>query len=285
MSGEPHRTRTDVVIPVYAHVAWTRACIESVLAHSGPELGRVILVNDCGPEPQMLPMLRELRTRDRRIVLLENERNRGFVSSSNRGLALREGDVVLLNSDTRVTPGWLEGLRQVAESDPKIAAITPLSNNGFACSVPVFQGAVPTSLFEPFRLDLSGLPLLTVMPTAVGFCLWMRGDALTRLGLLDPKYGRGYHEENDWCQRARGAGYRVVRANRVFVYHEGEASFAGQRRVLDVLNLRRLVRRYPRFLEETAAFERRWEARQAAEHVARQLEGQGVALPGDDGAR
>jgi GT2 family glycosyltransferase len=218
-------------------------------------------------------MLRELRWRDPRVRLLENERNRGFVSSANRGLSICDGDAVLLNSDTRVTPGWLEGLRAVADSDARIAAITPLSNKGFSCSVPVFQGAVPTSDIDASRLDLSGLPLLTEMPTAVGFCLWLRGEAMHRIGLFDPKYRRGYHEENDWCQRARRAGYHIVRANRVFVYHEGEASFGGARRVLDVLNLRRLVRRYPRFLEETAAFERSSEARLAAECVARQLRG------------
>jgi hypothetical protein len=67
-------TVTDVVIPIYAQLAWARACIESVLAHSGPALGRVFLVNDCGPEQGMLPLLRELRLRDPRIRLLENER-------------------------------------------------------------------------------------------------------------------------------------------------------------------------------------------------------------------
>ncbi|MCI0670318.1 MAG: glycosyltransferase, partial [Myxococcaceae bacterium] len=165
MAGEPRVQRTDVVIPVYSHVEWTRRCIASVLDHSGPALGRVFLVHDCGPEAQMLPMLRDFRLADRRVVVLENERNRGFVSSSNRGLALCRGDAVLLNADTRVTPGWLEGLRAVAASDPRIAAITPVSNNGFLCSVPVFQGATPASRFEPYRLDLSGLPLSTEMPT------------------------------------------------------------------------------------------------------------------------
>src|SRR5918996_4123006 len=131
--------RTDVVISVYANVAFTRACVESVLAHSGDALGRVVVVNDCGPDPDMLPVLRELRVRDPRVRLLENERNRGFISSANRGLSICDADAVLLNSDTRVTPGWLDGLRAVAESDPRIAAITPLSNNGFSCSVPVFQ--------------------------------------------------------------------------------------------------------------------------------------------------
>lgn len=269
--SEPRRTRTDVVIPVYAHVGLTRRCIESVLEHSGPGLGRLVLVHDCGPEPEMLPMLRAFRLADPRVIVLENEHNRGFISSSNRGLSLCAGDAVLLNSDTRVTPGWLSGLREVAEAHPRIAAVTPLSNNGFLCSVPVFQRSSPTSLFEPLELDLSGLPLYTLMPTAVGFCLWMRGEARQRLGLLDPRYGRGYHEENDWCQRARGAGYLVARANRVFVYHEGEVSFGGQRRVLDVLNLRRLVRRYPKYLEETAAFEARPEAHQAARYVAARL--------------
>ncbi len=45
--------RCDVVIPVYRGVELTRACVESVLLHSGEALGRVLLVNDCGPDEGM----------------------------------------------------------------------------------------------------------------------------------------------------------------------------------------------------------------------------------------
>jgi GT2 family glycosyltransferase len=109
------------------------------------------------------------------------------------------------------------------------------------------------------------------MPTAHGFCLALRRTVLDQIGGFDPAYGRGYQEENDWCQRARGAGFLVGRANRAFVYHHGAVSFGSLRARLDVLNARRLLVRYPTFRVDCAAFEASAEARVAADAVARQL--------------
>jgi hypothetical protein len=49
----------------------------------------------------------------RQVVLLANERNLGFTLTANRGMreARPGSDVLLLNSDTVVTPGWLERSR------------------------------------------------------------------------------------------------------------------------------------------------------------------------------
>src|SRR5690606_17610115 len=127
--------RADVVIPVYADVELTRACVESVLEHSGEALDRLLLVDDCGPDPQMRPTLRAIRDSDPRVRVLENPRNLGFVETANRGLSLCEGHAVILNSDTRVTPGWLAALLEVLTSSERIAAVCPLSNNGTLCSV------------------------------------------------------------------------------------------------------------------------------------------------------
>ena len=47
-------------------------------------------------------------------------------------------DVVLLNSDTEVSAGWLDKLQAAAYSAPKIATVTPLSNSATICSLPEF---------------------------------------------------------------------------------------------------------------------------------------------------
>jgi len=42
-----------------------------------------------------------------------------------------------------------------------------------------------------------------------GCAMWMRREALAAVGLLDETFF-AYHEEVDWCARARAAGWRVV---------------------------------------------------------------------------
>ena len=61
--------------------------------------------------------------------VLRHDTNVGFVRNANSGFAAREGEhVVLLNSDTVVTPGWLERLVDAALSDERIACVMPMSN-------------------------------------------------------------------------------------------------------------------------------------------------------------
>ena len=57
-------------------------------------------------------------------VYVETGAKRTFVGAINRGMALGQNDVVLLNSDTVVTPGWLEKLRRCADSDARIGTIS-----------------------------------------------------------------------------------------------------------------------------------------------------------------
>ena len=60
--------------------------------------------------------------RRRRITLIRNRRNLGFAASANVGMRAAAGhDVVLLNSDTLVAPGWVEGLRAVKDPSERAA--------------------------------------------------------------------------------------------------------------------------------------------------------------------
>ena len=270
--------KSDIVIPVYADAPGTRACIESVFRCSGESLGRVIVINDCSPDAEMAPMLAELQLKHSEMVLITNEANLGFVRSANRGLALRRQDVVLLNNDTVVTPGWLSEMLEVAYAHDRVAAVVPLSNNASICSVPAYCEPTDMRELEGHDLKLDSLPRFTAIPTGVGFCMLMRHVVLNMIGGFDPAYGRGYNEENDWSMRAQTLGFIVVRANRALVYHLGAASFGDTRGELDRANTELLLSRYPYFLDEVSTFSPAAEARIAASHVRRQLGSTSVSI-------
>ncbi len=80
----------------------------------------------------------------RRITLIRHRRNLGFAASANAGMRAAAGrDVVLLNSDTLVAPGWLEELREVAYGAADIGTVTPLSNDATILSYPDPPGGNP----------------------------------------------------------------------------------------------------------------------------------------------
>ena len=72
-------------------------------------------------------------------------------------------------------------------------------------------------------------PQYPAMPTGVGFCMGMNLKAIREVGLLDEEnFGKGYGEENDWCQRAIAAGYENVDVDNLFVYHKHGGSFPSE---------------------------------------------------------
>jgi GT2 family glycosyltransferase len=58
------------------------------------------------------------------------------------------------------------------------------------------------------------------------FCVAMRREVVKEVGLLDPIFGLGYFEDDDYCRRVTNAGYRIVCADGVFVHHHLSASFS-----------------------------------------------------------
>jgi GT2 family glycosyltransferase len=90
----------DIIIPVFRGLEETRRCIESVLADSQRPDGKIIVLDDCSPEPELSRWLDEVAA-TRGVRLLRNPENLGVVRSVNRGMeAAGRHDVVLLNSDT-----------------------------------------------------------------------------------------------------------------------------------------------------------------------------------------
>ncbi|WP_162271629.1 glycosyltransferase family 2 protein [Gemmata sp. SH-PL17] len=59
----------------------------------------------------------------------------------------------------------------------------------------------------------------------VGFCLLISRAVIDAVGLLDEGFGLGNFEDDDYCHRARAAGFRAVIARDAFVHHVGGATF------------------------------------------------------------
>lgn len=243
----------DVIIPVYNAYEDLIRCTYSVFKHW--DNFRVILINDCSTDARISDLFSKLQAfKSDKLVLLENEENLGFVKTVNRGMKYSKNDVVLLNSDTIVTHGWAEKLRRCAYSNKDIATVTPFTNNGTICSVPSFceENDIPAGFtidsFAEFieKISFGKYPEI---PTAVGFCMYIKREALERVGYFDEEsFGKGYGEENDFCMRAKSYGYKHVLCDDTFVFHRGEGSFSARKAELCRKNLKTLSQKYPEYL-------------------------------------
>jgi GT2 family glycosyltransferase/glycosyltransferase involved in cell wall biosynthesis len=247
----------DVVVPVYKGLDETRQCLTSVLASREKPLGAVIVVDDCSPEPELSAYLKKL-AKSGAITLVRNKRNMGFVRSVNAGMAAAGNhDVVLLNSDTVVPAGWLRRLAAQAYVQPRIASVSPLSNNATICGYPdnaghpLLWGATLQELDTVSRTVNAGRFVAT--PTTVGFCMYIRREALTEAGDFDAeRFGLGYGEENDFCARASDRGWQHRIACDTFVYHKGSVSFGDRALALSKRAMELLLERYPNYSRDIA---------------------------------
>ena len=256
--------KVAVVVPVYRGLEMTRRCLDVVLA-TVAEGSVVVAVDDATPEPALATLLDGLRAAGR-IRLLRHAANRGFPASANAGLRLAArlapgADLVLLNSDTLVTPGWIEGLRAAVHAAGDIGTATPLSNDATILSYPdaTRTNAAPdgVALVRLARLAARANAGVSVdVPTAVGFCMYIRRECLAATGLFrEDLFAQGYGEENDFCIRAGHLGWRHVGVPGVYVAHAGGQSFGAATSPLVARNLAVLERMHPGYGAVIAAFQ------------------------------
>jgi len=199
---------------------------------------------------RVAPLLHAFRDAVPNALLLENERNIGFLQTCNRGLGVSTRDVVILNTDIELPPGALGRLFEVLRADSDIATVTPFSSNAYGAGFPDLNydnsrpfGATTSQIDHAFQAVGPLEPI--EIPRGVGFCMAMSRRAIDSVGVFDEDFGAGYGEEADFCLRARGAGFRNLLAPNVYVHHKAGQSFgaSSQRKARE--GLIRLLARHP----------------------------------------
>jgi len=237
-----------VIVPAFGAVRTLERCLLSVIANSGPA-HTVLLADDASPADPFDGLIVKLRgALGERFQSVRRDVNLGFVGNVNLAMADTWGDVVLLNSDTVVTPGWLERLEEAFASDPRIATATPWSNNAEICSIPDFcrSNVLPSDAATWAEAALqAGPPCYPDLPTGVGFCMGIRRAAWDEVGDFDQAtFGRGYGEENDFVYALPGLGGATSCATRRCCTR-GRCDLGGERLVPGGENFSRLLGRYP----------------------------------------
>lgn len=224
LERRPDYPLTSIVIVTCNQLGYTRQCVNSLLEFTDPPFE--LLFVDNGSTDGTLEYLAALEG----ATVIRNAGNRGFPAAANQGVASSRGEyVLLLNNDTLVTTGWLQRLLAALQQDERLGLVGPCSN----CISGPQQ--VPVSYSDLSCLDgfawqwgKQHAGQLVSVDRLVGFCLLIRRSLLDELGLFDEQFGLGNFEDDDFCLRARRAGYKLAIAQDAFVHHFGSRTFAGQ---------------------------------------------------------
>ncbi|HXX81199.1 MAG TPA: glycosyltransferase, partial [Thermodesulfovibrionales bacterium] len=225
--------QVDIIMPVYNGYECLRDCVESILRNTDLAVHTLVIIDDKSTDERVKPYLQRLKEKrnGRKIEMLSNPENMGFVKTINKGMKMTGEDVIILNSDTLVTKNWVNKLQRAAYSKPHIATATPLSNYVTINGIPrpfhfnTIPNGMDAEAFSEF-LERISLRYYPEIPAGVGFCMYIRRDVLEHLGYFDEaKFEKGYAEETDFCMRALKKGFLHVLDDSTYIYHVGGVSF------------------------------------------------------------
>jgi GT2 family glycosyltransferase len=167
------------------------------------------------------------------VKCLYNLTNEGFAGGYNWALKHVNADYyVLLNSDVEVTPGWIEPIISLMETDPKIAACQPKLLSYHQPELFEYAGAAggwidslgyPFSrgrVFDVCETDEGQYNDPEPVFWASGAAMFVRASVYHEMGGLDDSFF-AHQEEIDLCWRMQLAGYKIMSCPASVVYHVG----------------------------------------------------------------
>lgn len=228
--------KITVIVPIFNAFEDVRECLISLAKHTSQDGIRILMLDDASPDPRIKPLLEQF-SKSNGFFHIQSKQNLGYTASANIGLKWAgDDDVVLLNSDTITSPGWLVGLTDIAKLSSSIGTVTAMSDNAGAFSFPIAHvrndkpSAVSHELWTWRIVENTKHCAPVEVPTGNGFCMFIKRAVIDEIGPFDAEaFPRGYGEENDFCMRAMAAGFTNVISPRSYVFHERSKSFGASK--------------------------------------------------------
>jgi GT2 family glycosyltransferase/tetratricopeptide (TPR) repeat protein len=201
------RLKYSIIIIAYNSFYYLDKCLDSIRSSHIEDHEVIVVDNSPG---QRTP--EELAILEKATFIIHPGENLGFAKGCNVGRMQARGEyLVFLNPDTEVYGNWADRLAAHLDSHPEAGAVGPISNFVAGGQNEVFHRG-NTSPADALQTKL-----------LIGFCLMIRGTTYDEMGGMDPLLFLG-NDDLDLSWRLRLAGYMLLIAPDVFVYHAGHKS-------------------------------------------------------------
>ena len=209
----------SAVIVLFNRLDLTQACLESILdSDDWPD--EIVFVDnnsDDGTDKWLYELDCPIP-----IEAVTMSANVGWGRGANAGAQLAQGDQLLhLNNDTLVRPGWLTALKKDAADDVAAVAARLVNPDGSLQHAGIHTYTQSNGQFwaENIQEERDAYE-----PDAVSLAATLvRADAWNQLGGVDPLFRNG-GEDTDWCLRAKKAGWKLRYCPDSTVMHIASAS-------------------------------------------------------------
>jgi len=205
----------------------TQLCLQSPYLFTDYPHWEVVAVDNASQDGTA-ELLSQWQKAQANFQLVVNRSNLGFPQACNQAAELARGEFFcLLNNDTVVSPGWLSCLMEELLRDPRVGLVGPVSQgvaNEARVKVPYtsLESLPFWAVYRSQRHARCGRPI----PMLALYCVVTPRRVWKEVGGLDPAFGLGLFEDDDFSHRIRRAGYEIRCRLDAFVHHFQSASFS-----------------------------------------------------------
>jgi GT2 family glycosyltransferase len=167
------------------------------------------------------------------VKIIINSVNGGFAKGYNDALQHVDAEYyILLNSDVEVTPGWIDSVIRLMDSDKNIAACQPKIKAYHDKDLFEYAGAAGGfidkygypfcrgRMFDHLEKDQGQYNDVREIFWATGACMFVRAECFHMIKGFDADFF-AHMEEIDLCWRLKNFGYKIMYCPDSTVYHVG----------------------------------------------------------------
>ncbi|WP_226663873.1 glycosyltransferase family 2 protein [Microbulbifer aggregans] len=235
--NNPNTVDLAVIIVNYKTPKLVIDCLDSLYPELSNIKSRVIVVDNASGDnslSQIEKWLKSKRNEERHLThLVQSEKNGGFSAGNNLGIRqVKAKKYLLLNSDTIVRSKAIEKLLRRMDENPEIGALGPrLEYLDETPQISAFRKRTVTSEFirgaelsvvtrflkhKKVSIDLDQVN--QVIDWVSFACVLIRHEVIEKVGLMDDRFFM-YFEDIEYCNRIKGAGYKIEQEPLARVVH------------------------------------------------------------------
>lgn len=223
-----------VILVNYNGKLYNEACIDSLLAGSGMEEVKIIVVDNASQDDSVR-LLEERYAGNERLELIRLDDNYGFSHANNVGIdsAREQGAdyVLLLNNDTEIRPDMLFQLWECAKRHPGSMIVPKIYYSGDRKRIWSAGGSVSPVIRKVRHIGLDEVDegkyeQEREIGFATGCCLWIPMEVIEKAGTLDERFFL-YYEDTEYSFRLHRSGISIWYCPDAVMYHKVGASTRG----------------------------------------------------------
>jgi len=229
-----------IITPTWNNEDYTIRCFESIAKNT--KVSYKIIWIDNASEKESRKKVRDFLEKENILhIAIFNDENKGFVGGTNQGikmaLKINPSYIVFQNNDTEVFEGWDEKMINVAESDPNIGLVGPITSpcdswqsvNHLKVKMDIFKNlpkyncndhnSFSKKIAEKYKNQIIDVEMVAFFSTL------FKTETIRQLGLLSTDFGIGFGDDDDYCMRAKKQNWKIVLAANVFIFHNHRTTF------------------------------------------------------------